>query len=90
MLGTGMAVAGGVAGGMLLNEMLNRRSENTADNAAQAGNDGLVPGMFDTGAEGGAANELQGRPIDFGSGGDWGGDAGSIDVGGGSSGDDWG
>jgi len=91
MLGTGMAVAGGVAGGMLLNEMLNRRSDNPAGNAAQTGNDGLVPGIFDTGDEGVAANELQSRPVDFGSGGDWGGDAGSIDVGGGGSGgDDWG
>ena len=94
MLGTGMAVAGGVAGGMLLNEVLNRRSDNPAGNAAQPANDGLVPGSFDTGADGGAANELQSRPVDFGSGGgDWGGDAGSTDVdvgGGGSGGDDWG
>jgi len=93
MLGTGMAVAGGVAGGMLLNEMLNRRQDGGATgNAAQGGNDGLVPGSFETGDTAMAANELQGRDIDFGSGGtDWGGDAGSIDVGDvGGSGDDWG
>jgi hypothetical protein len=94
MLGTGMAVAGGVAGGMLLNEMLNRRHEGGATgNAAQAGNDGLVPGIFDTGGDAQvAANELQSREVDFGSGNDWGGDAGgSIDVGDvGGGGDDWG
>ena len=90
MLGTGMAVAGGVAGGMLLNEMLNKRHD-SAGNAAQGNNDGLVPGIFDTGDANVAANELESRPVDFGSGGDWGGDAGSIDVGGGGSGgDDWG
>jgi hypothetical protein len=91
MLGTGMAVAGGVAGGMLLNEVLNRRHDGAAGNSAQASNDGLVPGSFDSGDGGVAANELQSRPVDFGSGGDWGGDAGSIDVGGGGGGgDDWG
>jgi len=92
MLGTGMAVAGGVAGGMLLNEMLNRRHDGGTGSSAQASNDGLVPGSFDSGDGGLAANELQSRPVDFGSGGDgdWGGDAGSIDVGGGGGGDDWG
>ena len=92
MLGTGMAVAGGVAGGMLLNEMLNRRHDGGATgNAAQGGSDGLVPGSFDTGDAQVAANELQSRDVDFGSGNDWGGDAGSIDVGdAGGSGDDWG
>ena len=92
MLGTGMAVAGGVAGGMLLNEMLNRRHDGGATgNTAQGGSDGLVPGSFDTGDAQVAANELQSRDVDFGSGNDWGGDAGSIDVGdAGGSGDDWG
>jgi len=92
MLGTGMAVAGGVAGGMLLNEMLNRRHDGGATgNAAQGGSDGLVPGSFDTGDAQVAANELQSRDVDFGSGNEWGGDAGSIDVGdAGGSGDDWG
>jgi hypothetical protein len=90
MLGTGMAVAGGVAGGMLLNEMLNRRHDGGATGNAVQGNDGLVPGIFDTGDASVAANELQSRDIDFGSGNDWGGDAGgSFDVGSGGGGDDW-
>jgi hypothetical protein len=89
MLGTGMAVAGGVAGGMLLDQMLHRNQQGNAA-APTAGNDGLVPGIFDTGDAGATANELQSRPVDFGSGDDWGGDAGSIDVGSGGSGDDWG
>lgn len=90
MLGTGMAVAGGVAGGMLLDQMLHRNQGGNATNQA-ASNDGLVPGIFDTGGTDAAANELQSRPVDFGSGGDdWGSDAGSIDVGSGSDGGDWG
>jgi hypothetical protein len=72
--------------------MLNRRHDGGTGSSAQASNDGLVPGSFDSGDGGLAANELQSRPVDFGSGGDgdWGGDAGSIDVGGGGGGDDWG
>jgi hypothetical protein len=89
MLGTGMAVAGGVAGGMLLDQMLHRNQGGNAA-AAPAGNDGLVPGIFDTGGADAAANELESRPVDFGSGDDWGSDAGSIDVGSGSDGGDWG
>jgi hypothetical protein len=89
MLGTGMAVAGGVAGGMLLDQMLNRNQQGNAA-APTAGNDGLVPGIFETGDAGSAVNELASRPVDFGTGEDWGGDAGSIDVGSGGSGDDWG
>jgi hypothetical protein len=89
MLGTGMAVAGGVAGGMLLDQMLHRNQGGNAA-AAPASNDGLVPGIFDTGGADAAANELESRPVDFGSGDDWGSDAGSIDVGSGSDGGDWG
>ncbi len=79
MLGTGMAVAGGVAGGMLLGEMLH--------NHAGAGTrplDRLMPGTNPLTAND-AATELENRPVDLGNGGDW--DAGgSADLGGGSDG----
>ncbi len=76
MLGTGMAVAGGVAGGMLLGEMLHNR--------AGAGTDRVMPGANSLPAND-AASELENRPVDLGNGGDW--DAGSApDLGGGSDG----
>jgi len=75
MLGTGMAVAGGVAGGMLLGEMLHNR--------AGAGTD-RMPGANPL-ATNDAATELENRPVDLGNGGDW--DAGGTpDLGGGSDG----
>ncbi len=80
MLGTGLAVAGGVAGGMLLDEMLHHRQ-----GAGSSPLDRVMPGGFDAPATNEAANELESRPVDFGNGGDW--DAGgSTDVGGGSDG----
>ncbi len=76
MLGTGMAVAGGVAGGMLLGEMLHNR--------AGAGTDRVMPGANPL-ATNDAATELENRPVDLGNGGDW--DAGgTADLGGGSDG----
>ena len=78
MLGLGAAAVGGVAAGMLADQLLHRRSEqNVVDpNAGQ-------PGFFDSPQ---GANELENRPIDFGTGGaDW--DSGSSDVGGGGGGD---
>lgn len=84
LLGTGLAVAGGVAGGMLIDEMLHRRGENGASNL----------GGFDQGGSSSsdqAASDLESRPIDFGSGNDWDSGGGSIDTGGDSSslGGDW-
>jgi len=74
MLGVGLGAAGGVAAGMLAERLLNSRRE--------AGHDPTtLPGFFDSPQGGGAADDLDNRPIDFGTGGnDW--DAGSGDVGG--------
>ncbi len=73
LLGTGLAVAGGVAGGMLLDEMLHRRdggSENFG------GGSGFIPDA--------SAGELENRSIDFGNGNDWdSGGGGGVDLGGG-------
>jgi hypothetical protein len=69
-LGTGLAVAGGVAGGMLLEKYLEgQRNDGYRDG-------GPGQGWVDDGS-GQAAQELEQRPIDFGQGNDWGGDAGS-------------
>jgi hypothetical protein len=77
LLGTGLAVAGGVAGGMLLDEMLHHRDGSSGN----AGGGGLIPDA--------SASELENRSIDFGSGNDWdsGGGGGGIDLGGGGGGD---
>ena len=78
LLGTGLAVAGGVAGGMLLDEMLHNHS-----GAGGTPLDQVVPGATPLPAND-AANELENRPVDFGSGNDW--DAGGTpDLGGGGS-----
>lgn len=76
MLGTGLAVAGGVAGGMMLGEMLHNR---------QGGGAGSLDRVMPTGGESvpTAANDLENRPVDFGNGGDWD-TGGSADAGGGS------
>lgn len=82
MLGTGMAVAGGVAGGMLLDQMLNRHAEagTTHNNLG-----GLDPNTYNPAND--AASDLENRQVDFGSGGDsWDSGGGSIDSGGDSGG----
>ena len=80
MLGTGLAVAGGVAGGMMLGEMLHNRQ-----GAGSSPLDRLMPTGLDAPTTNEAANALENRPVDFGNGGDW--DAGgSPDVGAGSDG----
>jgi hypothetical protein len=95
LLGTGAAIAGGLAGGVLIDQMLHRRHDNDGNAATNAGS-GLEPGSFDPSRDDVAANELENRPVDFGSGGDdWGSNDSSIDVGGGGGGgggggDDWG
>lgn len=78
LLGTGLAVAGGVAGGMLLDEALHRRDGSSGN----AGGGGFIPDA--------SASELENRSIDFGNGNDWdsgGGGGGGIDLGGGGGGD---
>jgi uncharacterized membrane protein YgcG len=92
MLGTGLAVAGGVAAGMLAEKMFEGHRESGLSSLANPAG-GYTPGMFDgaPGAEA-AARELEERKVDLGSGDGWGGgdDSGSSDDGGGSSGDDGG
>ena len=80
MLGVGLAAAGGVAAGMLAERLLEGDHHDTVTAApAPLNPDGLVPGMFDdAGTPSSAAYELESQQIDFGSGADWGGDAGDI------------
>ncbi len=94
LLGTGLAVAGGVAGGMMLDRLLHHGQDGSANggnfggfgNAAGGGNTPLdrvmpgAPGLDEAG------RQLEDRSIDFGSGNDWDADGGSVDVGGGSDG----
>jgi hypothetical protein len=88
LMGVGMAAAGGVAAGMLAERLLHGGHDERSiprDSGGSAG--GLIPGSFDSGGGGGAADELASRDIDFGSGDGW--DAGGgSDLGGGGS-DDW-
>ena len=93
LLGTGLAVAGGVAGGMLIDEMLHRHNEGGGAGSGIGNLGGLEPGGagYGTGNDA-AAQELESRPIDFGNGGnDWDSGGGSIDSGdsGGDSGGGW-
>jgi len=87
MLGAGLAGAGGFAAGMLADEVLHRhRDGGRAGALDNLGPSGLGPMASDP-----AAMDLESRPVDFGTGADWGGDsgaadAGSFDTGGGS---DW-
>ncbi len=81
MLGTGLAVAGGVAGGMLLGEMLHNRP-----GAGATPLDRVGPGA-DPLAANDAASELANRPVDFGNDGDW--DAGGAADAGGDGGGGW-
>jgi len=79
LLGTGIAAAGGFAAGMLAEKMLGDDHSREAHREVDRG--GLQPGMFDD-APNASAAELESRSIDFGSSGDWGGDASG-------GGDDW-
>jgi len=78
LLGTGLAVAGGVAAGMLVDEMLHRRQGTTTGTDQLSS---LQHGMFEAPPTDSAATELENRDIDFGNGADW-------DSGGGSGGSD--
>jgi len=71
LLRTGLAAAGGVAAGMLVEKML--EGDHRGDGLSGGGVQG---NGFDNGSAQ-AASELETRQIDFGSGNDWGGDAGS-------------
>ncbi|MEO7335872.1 MAG: hypothetical protein ABIV63_04740, partial [Caldimonas sp.] len=90
MLGTGLAVAGGVAGGMMLDRMLHHGDTPGAAAPSNGAANGLEPGIFDTPQDDGAARQLEERPVDFGRGGDWDAGGGSADVGGfDDGGGDW-
>jgi tetratricopeptide (TPR) repeat protein len=85
LMGAGLAAAGGFAAGMLAEKMLEGDRHVPHDEGRQvASAGGLQPGMFDD--YNSAAADLQQRDVDFGSGGDWGGDGGGMDVG---DGGDW-
>ena len=79
LLGTGLAVAGGVAGGMLLDEALRHHGDGAGNAGLGGGGAGFIPDAN--------ASELENRSIDFGNGNDWdSGGGGGIDLGGGDSG----
>lgn len=85
LMGVGLAAAGGVAAGMLAERLLHGHDDRGV--ARDPGAGGLLPGSFDGGDFGSAADELSQRDIDFGSGDGWGGgDGGGSDF---SGGGDW-
>ena len=84
LLGTGLALAGGLAGGMLLDEVLHPR-QGAGTSAANS----LTPGPIDRPpADDSAARALEDRPVDLGNGDDWDAGGGSVDMGGGTD-DSW-
>jgi hypothetical protein len=108
LLGTGLAVAGGLAAGMMVEKLFEGHRESSSGAFGNSGGFGGLgglggnnaapnlrdtsPGLFETQAPS-AAQTLEQRPIDMGSGDDWdsGSSAASDDGGGGGSsgGDDW-
>jgi hypothetical protein len=91
LLGTGLAVAGGVAAGMLAEKLFEGHRE-IPTQASDVSAGGLTPGLFDDPSPGNAAaRELEQRPIDFGtdtSGDGWSG-SDNADMGSSSSDDGW-
>jgi hypothetical protein len=88
LLGTGLAVAGGLAAGVLAEKLIEGHRGSSADNGSSPlGNapSNSNAGLFDIGpdSDNAAARELEQRQVDFGSGDGWGG----SDSGGGSSDD---
>jgi hypothetical protein len=80
LMGVGLAAAGGVAAGMLAERFLERGHEPRSDTGFLEPNSFANPSSL----RDDDATALEDRPIDFGSGDDWGGDgAGSVDHGGG-------
>jgi hypothetical protein len=84
LLGTGLAVAGGVAAGMLVDEMLHRHQASGTDQIS-----GLQHEIFNVPPTDTVADELANRNIDFGNGADWDSGGGSADVGGSDDGGGW-
>jgi hypothetical protein len=87
LLGTGLAVAGGVAAGMLAERLLEGGHQaGSSGGLFPAAASGLGAGPYDGRDEAAAARDLEERPVDFGSGDGWGGgdagDGGSSDDGG--------
>lgn len=88
LLGTGIAVAGGVAAGMLAEKLFEGHRDSGLGSNFSPGNRALEPGMFDDrSSNAAAAQELEQRPIDLGAGDGWGG--GDVDAGTSSDGDGW-
>jgi hypothetical protein len=90
LLGTGLAVAGGVAAGMLAEKLIDGRRDESYGPS-------VIPTPFNDGGTSAAAEDqraLEERPVDFGQGGSddggWGGGGGGGDDSGGSSGGDGG
>jgi hypothetical protein len=87
LLGTGIAVAGGVAAGMLAEKLLEGHRDAGLGSAFSSGNRALEPGLLEDRPDSdAAARELEQRPIDVGTGDGWGGgdaDSGTSDDGGG-------
>jgi tetratricopeptide (TPR) repeat protein len=82
LLGTGLAVAGGVAAGMLAEKFLEGRHPSNSGQLFPDASRGLGAGLFDDPSGGdAAARELEQRQVDFGNGDGW----GSGDAGGGDS-----
>lgn len=96
LLGTGLAVAGGLAAGVMVEKLFEGHRESSSGGFASYGNTSAPnfrdtsPGRFETQAPS-AAQELEQRPIDMGSGDEWdsGSSAGSDEVGSGGGSDDW-
>lgn len=87
LLGTGMAVAGGVAAGILAEKLFEGRRESGLGSNFSSGNRALEPGLFeDRSAGDAAARELEQRPVDIGAGDGWGGD---VDAGSSGGGEGW-
>jgi hypothetical protein len=82
LLGTGMAVAGGVAAGMLAERLLEGHREPAATtlwpSAPASAVAPAMPDFEDTQIDVATARELEERPIDMGTGDGWGGDVGDI------------
>ncbi len=103
LLGTGLAVAGGLAAGMMVEKLFEGHREASSGGSGNSGGLGGLgsnspapnlrdtsPGLFETQAPS-AAQELEQRPIDMGTGDDWdsGSSAASDDSGGSGGSDDW-
>lgn len=88
LLGTGLAVAGGVAAGMLAEKLLEGHRDMGQASTVSSGSPAWEPGLFDDrSADDDAARELQQRSIDLGTGDGWGG--GDVDPGASLDGDGW-